>query len=83
MDVPTFKIEIVKTVILDIAKILRLKDPQLFGDWICPRLQVERESGEYIVMVPSQRDSLHHKKKKKFRPSVYVCVFVYISRHVG
>jgi len=55
-----FKIEIVKTVILDTAKILRLNVPQLFGDWICLHLQVERESGEFTVRVPLQRDSLHH-----------------------
>jgi hypothetical protein len=44
IDVPTFKIEIVKAVILDTAKILLVKDPQLFGDWICLRLQVEPEN---------------------------------------
>jgi len=54
IDVPTFKIEIVRTVILDTTKILLLKDPQLFGDCICPRLQVERENGERAVMAPLQ-----------------------------
>ena len=60
IDVPTFKIEIVKTVILDTAKILRLKDPQVFGNWICPHRQMERENGELTVMAPLQRASLHH-----------------------
>jgi hypothetical protein len=45
---------------LDTAKILLVKDPQLFGDWICLRLQVEPENWELTVMAPLQRASLHH-----------------------